>query len=201
MLNARFPDLKSSGPPMCRPPARRPSGAASRLFRLLQKAERGRRADLLRSVPSRPMTRTLLLGLTSPPRSKYTCFSFFSYSFAGFADDLIAWFSRFKKVVPLKTKALAVRKKTSPAVSPPTPPASTPMSSEQGLSDTSKPAEPSRSRAQVTPADEWTTLTGKVSMPPLADRAEATANDAPILPPVKEEAFDEEGPIKPDFQD
>ena len=37
-------------------------------------------------------------------------------------------------------------------------------------------------------------------MPSSPTRAEATANDAPAFPPIKEEAFDEEGRIKPDFQ-
>ena len=41
---------------------------------------------------------------------------------------------------------------------------------------------------------------GKVIMPFQPTRAEATANDAPALPPIKEEAFDEDGRIKPDFQ-
>ena len=38
-------------------------------------------------------------------------------------------------------------------------------------------------------------------MPPPQDRAEATAHDAPVLHPIKEEAFDGDGRIKPDFQD
>ena len=98
-------------------------------------------------------------------------------------------------------KVLAVRKKASPVVPPPTPPASTPVSSEQGPSDTSKSTEPSRPRAQVTPASEWTMLTGKVSLPPPQDRAEATAHDAPVLHQINKEAFDEDGRIKSVFQD
>ena len=44
-------------------------------------------------------------------------------------------------------------------------------------------------------------MTGKVTQPSSPSRAEATANDdAPVLPPIKEEAFDEDGRIKPDFQ-
>ena len=52
------------------------------------------------------------------------------------------------------------------------------------------PVEPSRPRAQVTPASEWTSLTEKVSMTPPEDSAEAMAHDAPVLHPIKEEAFD-----------
>ena len=109
-------------------------------------------------------------------------------------------FCRFKKAGPLKTKLLAVRRKTSPAVPPPTPPVTKPASAE-GPSALSKLVEPSRPRAMVTPASEWMSLTGKVNMPPPQDRAEAMAHDAPVLHPIKEEAFDEDGRIKLDFQD
>ena len=36
-------------------------------------------------------------------------------------------------------------------------------------------------------------------MPSSPPRAEAPANDAPTFPPIKAEAFDEEGHIKPEF--
>ena len=42
-------------------------------------------------------------------------------------------------------------------------------------------------------------MTGKVDLPPSPPRAETTANDAPTFPPIKEEAFDEDGRVKPDF--
>ena len=86
--------------------------------------------------------------------------------------------------MPLKTKALAMRKKASPTVPPPTSLASFSVP-EQGPSDTSKSAEPSRPQAQVTPANKWTMLTGKVSMASPQDRAEATVHDFPILHPVR----------------
>ena len=65
----------------------------------------------------------------------------------------------------------------------------------------SMPVEPSYPRAQVTPTSEWTKMTGKVDMPCSQVRAEVSARDAPVLHPIKEEAFDEDGHIKPDFQD
>ena len=98
----------------------------------------------------------------------------------------------------MKTKVLAVRRKTSPAVPPPTPSMTKPVSAE-GPTASSMSAEPILGRAGVTPAGEWTQLTRKVSMPSPPDRAEAIANDAPPFPPIKEEAFDEDGRIKPDF--
>ena len=61
-------------------------------------------------------------------------------------------------------------------------------------------AEPILGRAGVTPAGEWTQLTRKVSLPSPPDRAEATVNDAPAFPTIKEEDFDEDDRIKPDFQ-
>ena len=42
-------------------------------------------------------------------------------------------------------------------------------------------------------------MTGKVAAPPSPPMAEAPANDAPSFPPIKAEAFDEEGHIKPEF--
>ena len=42
-------------------------------------------------------------------------------------------------------------------------------------------------------------MTEKVPMPSSPPRAEAPANDAPTFPPIKAEAFDEEGHIKPEF--
>ena len=93
-----------------------------------------------------------------------------------------------------------MQKKTSPAVPPPTPPV-TKTASVEGPSASSKPAELSQPHAQVTPPSEWMSLMWKVSMPPPQDKAEAMAHDAPALHPIKEEAFDEDGHIKPDFQD
>ena len=42
-------------------------------------------------------------------------------------------------------------------------------------------------------------MTGKVTEPSSPPRAEASANDAPNFRPIKAEAFDEEGRIKPEF--
>ena len=42
-------------------------------------------------------------------------------------------------------------------------------------------------------------MTEKVPMPSSPPRAEAPANDAPTFPPIKAEAFDEEGRIKSEF--
>ena len=53
-------------------------------------------------------------------------------------------------------------------------------------------------RAGVVPPTQWTEMTGKVTETS-SPRAEAPANDAPIFPPIKAEAFDEEGRIKPEF--
>ena len=54
-------------------------------------------------------------------------------------------------------------------------------------------------RAGITPPTKWTGMTGKVIEPSSPPRAEAPANDAPNFPPIKAEAFDEEGRIKPEF--
>ena len=42
-------------------------------------------------------------------------------------------------------------------------------------------------------------MTGKVTAPPSPPMAKAPANDAPSFPPIKAEAFDETGYIKPEF--
>ena len=42
-------------------------------------------------------------------------------------------------------------------------------------------------------------MTGKEKAPPSPLRAEAPADDAPAFPPIKAEAFDAEGYIKPEF--
>ena len=93
---------------------------------------------------------------------------------------------------------LAVRKKTSPAVPPPTPPVTKPVIAE-GPSAYAMPEGPTLGRAGITSPDKWTEMTGKVTQPSSSPRAEAMANDAPTFPLIKEEAFDEEGRIKPDF--
>ena len=72
--------------------------------------------------------------------------------------------------------------------------------SAEGPTASSMSAEPILGRPGVTPAGEWTQLTGKDSMPSPPGRAEATADDARAFPTIKEEAFDEDGRIKPDFQ-
>ena len=54
-------------------------------------------------------------------------------------------------------------------------------------------------RAGVIPPMQWKEMTGKVRAPPSPPRAEAPADDAPIFPPIKAEAFDAEGFIKTEF--
>ena len=54
-------------------------------------------------------------------------------------------------------------------------------------------------RAGITPPTKWTEMTGKVTEPSSPPRAEAPANDALTFPPIKAEAFDEEGRIKLEF--
>ena len=60
-------------------------------------------------------------------------------------------------------------------------------------------AGPILGRAGTTPPSQWTEMTGKVAAPPSPPRAEAPANDALTFPPIKAEAFDAEGYIKPEF--
>ena len=61
------------------------------------------------------------------------------------------------------------------------------------------PGDPSLGRAGITSPDKWTEMTGKVTELSPPPRVEASANDAPTFPPIKAEAFDEEGRIKPEF--
>ena len=91
-----------------------------------------------------------------------------------------------------------MRKKSSPAVPPPTPSATKPMPAEERSAYT-MPGGPSLCRAGITSHDKWTEMIGKVTEPSSPPRAEASANDAPNFPPIKAEAFDEEGRIKPEF--
>ena len=60
-------------------------------------------------------------------------------------------------------------------------------------------AGPALGRAGIIPPPQWKEMTGKVTTPPSPPKAEAPANDAPSFPPIKAEAFDEEGYIKPEF--
>ena len=106
---------------------------------------------------------------------------------------------RLKKGTPLKIKAMVVRRKNSPAVPPLTPSMSKPVAAECPAAP-SMSAGPVLGRAGSTPVGEWMQLIGKVTMPSFQMRVEATTNDAPVFPPSKEEAFDEDGRIKPDFQ-
>ena len=96
----------------------------------------------------------------------------------------------------MKIKTVATRKKTSPAIPPPTPVASGPNQTEENIR-TIVPAPPV-GRASVIPPTQWTEMTGKVTETS-SSRAEAPANDAPTFPPIKAKAFDEEGRIKPEF--
>ena len=102
---------------------------------------------------------------------------------------------RIKKGAALKHKVCAARKKTSPAVAPATP-VPTPNPIEEGTRTIT--AGPALGRARITPPSQWTEMTGKVTAPPSPPKAEAPANDAPTFPPIKAEAFDTEGYIKPE---
>ena len=93
---------------------------------------------------------------------------------------------------------LAVRKKPSPVVPPPTPSATKPTPAEERSSYAIS-GGPSLGRAGITFPDKWTEMMGMVTEPSSPPRAEAPANDAPTFPPIKAEAFDEEGRIKPKF--
>ena len=81
---------------------------------------------------------------------------------------------------------------------PPTPSASKATIAEERSAYT-MPGGPSLGRAGITSPDKWTEMTGKVKEHSSPPRAEAPANDAPNFPPIKEEAFDEEGRIKLEF--
>ena len=99
--------------------------------------------------------------------------------------------------------ALARKKGTtaSPAVAPPTLPASTPsVAEEETLAGPPGPASTARTRASVTPASEWAATTGKKTMTPEAEAAAAATKDTPAFNPVKEEPFDEDGSIKEAFK-
>ena len=60
-------------------------------------------------------------------------------------------------------------------------------------------AGPSLGRAGITPSPQWTEMTGKVTAPLSPPRAKAPANDAMSFPPIKAEAFDDEGYIQSEF--
>ena len=111
---------------------------------------------------------------------------------------------RLKPAAPLKNKVVLARKKgtsASPAVAPPTPPASKPSTKEEdAFASSSEPASTAQTRTSTTPASEWTALTGKTSLTPEEERAEATANDDPAFRPVKEEPFYDEGRRKDAFK-
>ena len=93
---------------------------------------------------------------------------------------------------------LALRKKASPAIPPNTPSASEPTPVEEN-STRAMAAGPALGRAGITPPTKWTEMTGKVTEPSSPQRAEDLANDAPTFPPIKADAFDEVGCIKPEF--
>ena len=103
---------------------------------------------------------------------------------------------RIKKGAALKSKVCATRKKPFPAVAPATP-ASKATHVEEGARTYA--AGPVLGRAGVIPPPQWTEMTGKVRATPSPPRAEAPADDASAFPPIKAEAFDAEGYIKPEF--
>ena len=89
-----------------------------------------------------------------------------------------------------------MRKKTTPTVAPATPSVPKPNPVEE--STRSMAAGPTLGRAGIIPPPQWTEMTGKV-IGSSSLRAEAPANDAPTFPPIKAEALDDKGYIKPEF--
>ena len=71
---------------------------------------------------------------------------------------------------------------------PPTPPVTKPVTAE-GPSASAMSGGPNLGRAGTTSPNEWTEMTGNATLPSSAPRAEATANDAPTFPSIKEEAL------------
>ena len=71
---------------------------------------------------------------------------------------------------------------------------------EETLVGPSGPAFMAPTNAFVTPPSEWTATTGMKSMASEEEAVAAAPKVAPVLNPVKEEPFDEDGYLKETFQ-